>query len=162
MTTFNTGNPVGSNSPQDLFDNAENFDLAMNDPAALQWVDRLGSNRKTWTGMEGAVAELGTMMQELINQGGFMPLTKAISSDGDIDLNSADYQQTGPYAFMGSGNRINFPPGMTYGYMFAFGMGAGFCVQIASAHAIALMAWRVINNGAPAIPWQIVQSVAAS
>jgi hypothetical protein len=55
MTTFNTGNPVGSNSPQDLFDNAENLDLAMNDQTALQWIDRLGGVRKSWHKMESDI-----------------------------------------------------------------------------------------------------------
>ena len=30
MTTYNTGNPLGSTSPKDLYDNAENLDELVN------------------------------------------------------------------------------------------------------------------------------------
>ncbi|QYJ23441.1 hypothetical protein KYT87_09560 [Achromobacter sp. ES-001] len=52
MTTYNTGNPLGSVAVKDLYDNAENFDAALNDPVADSWVDRLGKVRQTWSGME--------------------------------------------------------------------------------------------------------------
>lgn len=51
MTTFNTGNPVGSVDPRDLYDNAENFDTAINDVTSEEWSDRLGRPRKTWHGV---------------------------------------------------------------------------------------------------------------
>ena len=47
MTTYNTGNPIGSTDPRDLYDNAENFDKAVNDRTAATWTDRLGVARKT-------------------------------------------------------------------------------------------------------------------
>src|SRR5690625_2668068 len=52
MTTYNTGNPIGSKDPRDLYDNAENLDTAVNDTSRDTWSDRLGRNRKTWWGME--------------------------------------------------------------------------------------------------------------
>lgn len=52
MTTYNTGNPLGSTAVKDLYDNAENFDAALNDPTSDSWTDRLGRVRKTWSGME--------------------------------------------------------------------------------------------------------------
>ena len=52
MTTYNTGNPIGSKDPRDLYDNAENLDVAVNDDAAT-WVDRLGVQRSTlWQMLE--------------------------------------------------------------------------------------------------------------
>ncbi|HEL4264230.1 TPA: hypothetical protein UM515_003960, partial [Stenotrophomonas maltophilia] len=51
MTTFNTGNPLGSNSPKDLYDNAENLDNGING-TALTWQDRRGVTRKSWNGIE--------------------------------------------------------------------------------------------------------------
>jgi len=51
---YNTGNPVepnGSADPRDLFDNAENLDLAVNGDA-LTWVDRTGKTRKSFAGMD--------------------------------------------------------------------------------------------------------------
>src|SRR5699024_6353242 len=52
MTTYNTGNPIGSTDPRDLYDNAENLDAAVNDPSRDAWSDRLGRSRKTMSGME--------------------------------------------------------------------------------------------------------------
>ncbi|MGU1462958.1 hypothetical protein ACSEVU_26300, partial [Pseudomonas aeruginosa] len=55
MTTYATGNPLGSKDPRDLYDNAENFDTAMNDRANVAWNDRFGVSRKTWFGVEQQV-----------------------------------------------------------------------------------------------------------
>src|SRR5699024_1311945 len=52
MTTYNTGNPIGSKDPRDLYDNAENLDTAVNDINRDTWTDRLGRRRKTMSGME--------------------------------------------------------------------------------------------------------------
>lgn len=51
MTTYNTGNPLGSTSAKDLYDNAENLDVAVNG-AVPTWLDRLGVLRKTYYGIE--------------------------------------------------------------------------------------------------------------
>lgn len=53
MTTYNTGNPLGSSDPKDLYDNAQNLDEALNSPE-LTWVDRLGNLRPTF---QGAVSD---------------------------------------------------------------------------------------------------------
>lgn len=53
MTTYNTGNPLGSTDPKDLYDNAQNLDTAINSPE-LTWVDRLGNLRPTF---QGAVSD---------------------------------------------------------------------------------------------------------
>lgn len=52
MTTYNTGNAIGSTSPKDLYDNAENLDVLMLDKDKLSHPDRLGVDRWTWHGME--------------------------------------------------------------------------------------------------------------
>lgn len=52
MTTYNTGNPIGSTSVKDLYDNAENLDTLVNDRTQESHPDRLGVPRKTWHGME--------------------------------------------------------------------------------------------------------------
>jgi len=52
MTTFKTGNPVGSAAAKDLYDNAENLDTFVNDRTKRSAPDRLGVERKTWHGME--------------------------------------------------------------------------------------------------------------
>ncbi|KMN24322.1 hypothetical protein TU85_04665 [Pseudomonas helleri] len=50
---YNTGNPVGSMSPNDLKDNAQNLDLLMLGPAH-SYPDRKGAPRKSWKGLEAA------------------------------------------------------------------------------------------------------------
>ncbi len=55
MTAYNTGNPIGSKDPRDLYDNAENFDNAVNATGAT-FTDRLGVSRKTWKGLEDDAA----------------------------------------------------------------------------------------------------------
>lgn len=51
MTTYSTGNPVGSTEVKDLYDNAENLDFLVVGPADA-YPDRLGVSRKSWRGME--------------------------------------------------------------------------------------------------------------
>lgn len=51
MTTYNTGNQVGSTSPKDLYDNAENFDR-FSSGTDSSYADRLGVKRKSIYGME--------------------------------------------------------------------------------------------------------------
>lgn len=57
MTTYNTGNPLGSADPRDLYDNAENLDHALNSDADT-WKDRLGTDRKTFRSAERAASNL--------------------------------------------------------------------------------------------------------
>src|SRR5690554_6873588 len=49
---YNTGNPIGSADPRDLYDNAENLDEMVNSQDKTEHPDRLGVPRKTWHGME--------------------------------------------------------------------------------------------------------------
>lgn len=51
MTTFATGNPIGSNAAKDLSDNAENLDFLMLGPLR-SYPDRLGKQRYSWAGIE--------------------------------------------------------------------------------------------------------------
>lgn len=57
MTTYNTGNPLGSNAAKDLYDNAQNFDFALNSLTQAIWLDRFGVGRRSWYGLEVMVAE---------------------------------------------------------------------------------------------------------
>ena len=56
MTTYNTGNPVGSAAAKDLYDNAENIDRAVNGTGKT-WTDRLGQTRVSMKGVEEAVPD---------------------------------------------------------------------------------------------------------
>ncbi|ELE6709743.1 phage tail protein [Salmonella enterica] len=67
MTTYNTGNPLGSAAAKDLYDNAENFDHLSNDQSNEKWPDRFGRERLTWHGIE-------KMSQEAISSFGYITL----------------------------------------------------------------------------------------
>lgn len=55
MSDYNTGNPVPSNDPRDLDDNATILDRLVSGPA-LTYPDRLGVARKSYAGMEADIA----------------------------------------------------------------------------------------------------------
>lgn len=57
MTTYNTGNPIGSTDPKDLYDNAQNLDALVNSTTELSHADRMAVQRKTWHGMEVEFAQ---------------------------------------------------------------------------------------------------------
>lgn len=52
MTTYNTGNPIGSTEVKDLYDNAQNFDTLANTTTLETVPDRLGVPRMTLHGFE--------------------------------------------------------------------------------------------------------------
>lgn len=54
--TYNTLNPLGSTNPRDLYDNASNFDDAMNS-VEPSFRDRFNKRRETWAGMEQAFSD---------------------------------------------------------------------------------------------------------
>lgn len=58
MTTYNTGNPLGSSDPKDLYDNAQAFDQAVNTDQD-KFTDRMGNQRRTFTSLQN---ELDTLI----------------------------------------------------------------------------------------------------
>lgn len=85
MTTYFTNNPLGSNSPYDLFDNAQNFDLAINNITAAFWQDRFGRKRNTWSGVEQmatkAIAAFGYITIDSFQEGATLSLPNQILRD---------------------------------------------------------------------------------
>ncbi|WP_174508893.1 hypothetical protein [Klebsiella oxytoca] len=67
MSTYKTGNPLGSAAVKDLFDNAENLDFALNSLTALIWIDRLGKTRRSFFGMESAFVTQFTSQENRFN-----------------------------------------------------------------------------------------------
>ena len=53
MTTYNTGNPIGSTDARDLYDNAQNLDNFANGTAS-SYIDRLGVSRRSLAGIDSA------------------------------------------------------------------------------------------------------------
>jgi hypothetical protein len=85
MTTYNTGNPLGSAAAKDLYDNAENFDHLSNDKTSESWNDRLGMPRLTWHGMEErykqTIASLGWILVNSFQLGATLTLTNQALKD---------------------------------------------------------------------------------
>ncbi len=105
MTTFNTGNKLGSMAPEDLLDNAQNLDFAVNDKEKIDWTDRRGQFRKTWSGIEimaiNAAANFG---YDTLNGKSF--LTGATVNLNELLLNTVDgsyYKWTG---FFPAGGKV--------------------------------------------------------
>jgi len=93
MTTYNTGNPLGSVDVKDLYDNAENLDDAVNSLAPT-WVDRFGRTRST---MQGVITDAVTASELAANDGalkiGYLPAgTGAIPTDVQSRLREHDAQ----------------------------------------------------------------------
>jgi len=108
MTTYNTGNPLGSTSPKDLFDNAENLDGAINDTTATIWVDRLGKSRKTWKGLEDDVySSVSTAVDQALGEAESM-LDAAVS---DATQQAESYRDQAASSATTAGNEANIAQG---------------------------------------------------
>src|SRR5690554_498154 len=99
MTKYNTGNPVGSADPRDLYDNAENLDNFVNgDQAAYN--DRLGRPRRSWQSVEDQVnqqeAEFNSDQSRRENE--FQAAQDDREGVFNAYLVSAGYQFAGDYA----------------------------------------------------------------
>lgn len=85
MTKYATMNPLGSTSPYDLFDNAQNFDTAINSITAAIWQDRLGKGRHTWYGLEkmakAAIAAFGYITMDSFQAGATLTLPNQVLRD---------------------------------------------------------------------------------
>lgn len=109
MTTYYTGNPLGSADARDRFDNSQNMDIAVNS-SALTWLDRgpIGIHRvrKTWAGIEAdaraAIVSSGFAYTAPLNyQAGIV-----ITLPNQIFMKDGEYYRAGqsialPYATTG-------------------------------------------------------------
>lgn len=93
MTTYKTGNPIGSTAVKDLYDNAENLDTLVNDKTKEAHPDRLGVERKTWHGME---AEFNS--DQLYRENEFIASQEDRQNRFDNFIASSGYQFLGDYA----------------------------------------------------------------
>lgn len=77
MTTYNTGNAVGSSDPRDLYDNAENLDVLTVSTEETAHDDRLGKSRRTWHGIEQA-------FQEFLLNSGYQPIDEPYATGIEV------------------------------------------------------------------------------
>jgi hypothetical protein len=78
MSTYKTGNPLGSAAVKDLYDNAENLDFALNSLTALIWTDRLG---KTAPPSLGWRHHFSIRWRVMITDRSLLPIRKIASSN---------------------------------------------------------------------------------
>ncbi|MDM3063456.1 hypothetical protein [Citrobacter sp. CK180] len=110
MTTYNTGNPLGSAAAKDLYDNAENLDHLAIDQENETWPDRLGKERKTWHGMEVG-------FQEIVNE--YSEQLEELTDEFEETIASLGWVQMGNYApgmVISSRNQIVFYNGYWYAW----------------------------------------------
>ncbi|OAT18025.1 hypothetical protein M977_03813 [Buttiauxella gaviniae ATCC 51604] len=99
MTTYNTGNPLGSSAAKDLYDNAQNLDFALNSLTQAIWLDRFGVGRRSWFGLEVMVAEAAasygiiTLSGVTFTTGATVKLNEALLNDA----NDTYYKWTGAF-----------------------------------------------------------------
>lgn len=93
MTTYNTGNPLGSTDPKDLYDNAQNLDTALNS-SDLTWTDRLGNLRPTF---QGAVSDAITAT-ELADGTGASRIGYTPAGAGAVATTQEEYNKRIVYA----------------------------------------------------------------
>lgn len=98
--TYDTGNPVPSTDPRDLYDNAANMDLAMNSGLPT-FTDRLGVLRKTWAALE---TEFQAAQEGRENQ--FDLLIEEFNSQWTAFLIGSGFTSLGNY---GAGITLNLP-----------------------------------------------------
>ncbi|HEM8610297.1 TPA: hypothetical protein U2Q68_000002 [Citrobacter amalonaticus] len=132
MTTYNTGNPLGSAAAKDLYDNAQNLDLALNDITAAIWNDRFGRARRTWYGIE-------EMVNDAASSYGYIVLTGVTFTTGaTVNLNEILLDEaTGEYfkwtGFFPAGGKI-VPPNSSPDS--SGGQGAGKWLSVGDSTAL--------------------------
>ena len=77
---YYTGNPVGSEDPRDLIDNAADLDRALTSTEAT-FQDRLGQTRLTFAGMSSAAGDATLAIQAA---------ERAESAAADVESNAED------------------------------------------------------------------------
>ncbi|HBK2930480.1 TPA: hypothetical protein HIE80_003038 [Escherichia coli] len=102
MNKYATLNPLGSTSPYDLFDNAQNFDFAINDITKSIWQDRFGRSRNTWYGLEGmataAIANFGYITMDSFQNGATITLPNQVLRWKQPDGNGEYYRWDGDWS----------------------------------------------------------------
>lgn len=87
MTTYNTGNPLGSSAPKDLYDNAQALDEAVNSTGDI-WTDRFGVNRPT---LASAIDPTGLVRQAVsARDDALLAKDAAISAAGPVYISESE------------------------------------------------------------------------
>lgn len=144
MTTYNTGNPLGSAAAKDLYDNAENFDHLSNDRENETWTDRFGVPRLTWHGIEkmneGAMSGYGWIPVGTFQAGATLTIPNQILKD---ETDGEYYRWDG--SFTPSGKVV--PAGSTPSTSGGVGVGAWISVGDSTLRSLLLSTDGADNIG---------------
>lgn len=100
MTTYDTGNPIGSTAAKDLYDNAQNFDLLLLGPLR-SYPDRLGVQRSSWAGFQ-------QQFDDFLLNSGFVFTTPSTYAAG-ITLNERNEVFAKEGAYYSAGPSLTLP-----------------------------------------------------
>jgi|GEM_PF-974761 len=92
MATYNTGNPLGSTDPRDLYDNSQGLDKAVNDTEGDTWTDRFGVVRPTIQKALNDLAVSAGLAYETLEE-----LQAVTGTQGQIAEVTNDGENTGRY-----------------------------------------------------------------
>ncbi|QIJ48869.1 tail fiber domain-containing protein [Raoultella ornithinolytica] len=101
MPFYLTRDQVPSADMRNVFDNAQNLDLFLNDITSASWLDRLGRSRMSWFGMESAfTVNLSDFQSRFASQ--------IVEQEGSFDVAQADkenrflaFLDSSGYVFLG-------------------------------------------------------------
>lgn len=139
MAKFNTGNPLGSSNPRDLYDNAEGLDQAVNSKKSA-WLDRLGYLRPTLQSAidPTGILQLATNQAELASAAANSSFAEAeIYKDKDEGI--ASVGDGGEFLVIDSGQMVR------YKRVSAFRADELFRVKIGGTEASLSDDWNAIN-----------------
>ncbi|WP_419204180.1 hypothetical protein [Bordetella trematum] len=101
MAKYNTGNPLGSRSPKDLSDNAENLDDAVNTPLET-WTDRFGKQRLSLAGMSKAAGDASIAIGAAQESVAARDASASNAADARMSAVRADHARAGAEAAKGA------------------------------------------------------------
>lgn len=157
MTTFWTMNPVGSKSPKDLSDNAENIDVFVNSQDD-SWVTRLGEARKTLYWMQRASTGIPAIQASI--EAAISALEAATARDAaQLSAGVFDTKELGIIATNGTANKyFSVPVPNSSEYLILYKNESGNPVEI-SRYPSASAVYNISDKLENILPFTIYPSL---
>lgn len=101
MPFYLTRDPVPSADMRNVFDNAQNLDLFLNDITSAFWTDRLGRSRMSWFGMESAFTVKLTDFESRFSTQLTAQETEFDAAQADKEARFVHFLDSSGYVFLG-------------------------------------------------------------
>lgn len=101
MPFYLTRDPVPSADMRNVFDNAQNLDLFLNDITSAFWTDRLGRSRMSWFGMESAFTVNLTDFESRFSTQLTAQETEFDAAQADKEARFVHFLDSSGYVFLG-------------------------------------------------------------